>query len=244
MSSGENWFEVLFKLWASISKMVLDGNRKAEEVAKYLQRIVDDPNFAAPSPPICQVSPAVSVTEAEWRKEWQRFYQEVLGHVVDFTDVDIKADPGGFRWVVFVAAGLTTNKVWSACRARFSCYSVYGDDLDKAVPQNERDAKMTSYTKLFRDCVEADEQNKNLSANALAKQSTHRTITLMERLLLELWYHWKTGNHLDLQNVTLCAGSRLRFGGVPGVRWLGSQLQVDCYDPDGSGGVLRARSAV
>ncbi|MBI5222311.1 MAG: hypothetical protein HY980_02330 [Candidatus Magasanikbacteria bacterium] len=48
MSSGNgNVFEVLFKLWASICKMILDGARKAEEVAKYLQRVNDDPNFMA-----------------------------------------------------------------------------------------------------------------------------------------------------------------------------------------------------
>lgn len=41
MSSDNNVFERIFKLWASVCKLILDGKRDAEKVAKMLQEIVD-----------------------------------------------------------------------------------------------------------------------------------------------------------------------------------------------------------
>lgn len=241
MSSGDNVFEYLFKLWASISKMVLDGARKASEVAKYLTRIVDDPNFVAilDRPP----SASVDTTPADWRQDWQKFYQEVFGLTVDFSQVELKDDPGGFGWAVFVASGLTLNGVYAKCRDRFPCSSYYGDDLDKAVPHNDR-TSATAYAKRFRNRVEADEENKNLSANTLTKQKAQSN-TLLERLLLGLWYNWRTGGgHLDLLNWTLCAGSRGRGGSVPSVGWSERQFQVNNYHPDNANDNIRDRSEV
>lgn len=112
------------------------------------------------------------------------------------------------------------------------------------VTKNDRTSK-TAYAKRFRDRVEADEElNKNLSANQCVAQGI-QGITLLERLLLELWYFFQTsGGHLDLQNVTLCAGSRDDGGYVPYVHWSGYKLEVDYYDPDYWSGGLRARAAV
>lgn len=41
MSSG-NQYEKLFKLWATVSKLVIDGKRDVHRVAKMLQSIVDE----------------------------------------------------------------------------------------------------------------------------------------------------------------------------------------------------------
>jgi len=103
---------------------------------------------------------------------------------------------------------------------------------------------VTAYAKRFRNRVEADEENKNLSADAIAKQKT-KDITLLERLMLELWYHWKTGGgHLDLVNVTLCAGSRRSDGKVPGVCWNNSGLDVGYCAPDLANDRIRFRSVI
>lgn len=45
MSSG-NVFERLFKLWATVCKLVVDGKRRAEDVVEVLQKIVDEPQPA------------------------------------------------------------------------------------------------------------------------------------------------------------------------------------------------------
>ena len=93
--------------------------------------------------------------------------------------------------------------------------------------------------------MEADESNKNLSANQLAKRN-HKGITLLERLLLEMGYFLATGKHLDEKNVTLCTGSRDSVGGVPYVYWNSDdrKVYVRWYHPGDSDGGLRSRSAV
>ncbi len=206
----------LFAVWASICELLGTGKRKLEDVLRWLQVIVSREDFVS----ILDTprSASVDTTPADWRAEMERFYQEVLCLKVDFSSVEIGDDPGGFGWVMIVAQGLTLNQVWAKCRDRFPCSSDYGDDLDTKVPKNDRTSK-TAYAKRLRNRVEADEELKNLSANDLTKQKI-QGITLLERLLLELWYHWKTGGgHLDLLNWTLCSGSWGRGGCVPGVGW-------------------------
>lgn len=175
--------------------------------------------------------------------EWQRFYQDVFGWDKDFSNLQIPPERDGFGWLVIVAEGLTLNRVFDKCTKRMKTWA-WADDLDKAVPKNDREAK-TDYAVWVRDRVEADEELKNLSANQLAEKGIPG-ITLLERLILELFYFWKSrGKHLDLKNVTLCAGSRYSDGYVPGVYW-GSDagLGVYWYYPDGQRDSLRARAEV
>ena len=242
MSNGEkSVLEKCLALLVKIGMMVVDGVRDPAQVLRWLQVIVSREDFVSvlDTPPSAQIN----TTPADWRQEWQKFYQEVFGLTTDLSDVELKDDPGGFGWAVFVAQGLTLNQAYAKCRDRFPCSSVYGDGLDKAVPQNDR-TSVTSYTKRFRNRVEADEENKNLSANDLAKQKIQGN-TLLERLLLGLWYHWRTGGgQLDLLNWALCCGSRYRDGGAPCVGWGEGQFQVCRCLPGGASVDVRARSAV
>jgi hypothetical protein len=177
-----------------------------------------------------------------WRVEWTRFYQEVFGLNVDLSGVAISEEKPGFGWVVIVANELTLNQVWAKCKEKFPSCSYLGDDLGEVVPVNDRTTGV-AYAKRFRDRVEADAELANLSANQLKKKRI-QSITLPERLLLELWYLWKTGKHLDIKNITLCAGSRYSDGVVPCVSWGGDELRVVYCDADSWGGYLRARAAV
>lgn len=54
-------------------------------------------------------------------------------------------------------------------------------------------------------------------------------ITLRERLLLEIAYFKETGDHLDINNWTLCSGSRSSDGSVPYVRWYPDDGEVRVY---------------
>ncbi len=242
MSNGEkSALEKCLAVLVKIGMMVVDGVRDPAQVLRWLQVIVSRADFVSilDRPP----SASVDTTPADWRQEWQKFYQEVFGLTTDLSGVELKDGPGGFGWAVFVAQGITLNQAYAKCRDRFPSSSTYGDDLDKAVPENERTAA-TAYAKRFRNRVEADEENKNLSANTLTKEKIQGN-TLLERLLLELWYNWRTGGgHLDLLNWTLCAGSRFHDGGVPCVGWGDGQFQVSGYRPDYAGEYFRGRSAV
>lgn len=249
MSNG-NAFDRFSKLVFKIGMMVVDGKRKAEEVADWLQVVIEREDFltllASPRPAQSVPPSTTKVTDpfavSNWRADWQKFYRKVFGLRVDFSQVVIKDDPGGFGWALFVPKGLTLNQAWAKCRERFPSSSDYGDDHDSAVPTNERTA-VESYGRRFRSRVEADEENKNFSANKLA-ECGGENVTLMERFLMELWYHWKTGKHLDIQYITLCAGSRDHFGFVPRAGWHFGKFQVWYYSPNDYYVFLRTRSAV
>lgn len=247
MSSGNsNVFESLFKLWASICKMILDGARKAEEVAKYLQRVNDDPNFLAALERPAQASVNTDTPPDGWASEWTRFYQQVFGITVDLSEVSIPADRGGFGWVVFVAKELTYNRVYARCRELFASSSYYGDDLDSVIikEKEERTADNGSYAVRFRNRVEPDDENKNLSANTLAERQT-QNITLLEATLMELWYYWRTGGgHLNFVNWGMCAGSRYRDDDVPCVYRYDDGFRVGHCRPVFALDGLRSRSAV
>ncbi|HDQ23060.1 MAG TPA: hypothetical protein ENN28_03775 [Candidatus Uhrbacteria bacterium] len=175
----------------------------------------------------------------EMLSEWARFYKEVFGLEADFTDLQLPEEREGFNWLLVMLQGLTPNKLFDKCKERFSAWR-YTEDLDAITSDRQTDR---TYAIRLRDREEADEENKNKSANTCKAESIIG-ITLPERLLLELFYHWRTGKHLDINNVTLCSGSRNPDGDVPNVSWDDDRLFVYYYSRDGYNGGLRARAAV
>jgi hypothetical protein len=108
-------------------------------------------------------------------------------------------------------------------------------------------APKTATTRTFKPNVEEDEEYMDKSANDIEKMGlTPRAITLRERLLMELQYFRETGQHLDIDNWTLCAGSRDGDGRVPFVNWSPAfgECFVGCCSLGDQFGRLRARVAV
>jgi len=173
---------------------------------------------------------------------WERFYRKSFDLRVDFSSVPIPPKPEGFDRLIVVARGLTLNQVYDVLAKHFPCWR-YAEDLDKAIPNNDRYPNTGAYAIWVRDRVEADEENKNLSANDLASQN-HKGITLLERMIYEFKCFDETGQHLDTQNWTLCSGSRFSGGGVPGAYWHDGRFEVGWYCPDDSSDRLRSRSVV
>ncbi|MFA5127216.1 MAG: hypothetical protein WC465_04460 [Patescibacteria group bacterium] len=175
--------------------------------------------------------------------EWEEFYRKYFRLSVNLYGVTIALNPGGFDRVIFVPKGLKLNDVLKAIRKQFPAWS-YVDDLDNDVVDNVRTTDR-SYAIRLRERVEADEELKNLSANQLRKQGVN-CMTLLERLVYELKYFSETGQHLDVSNITLCAGSRSRLGRVPGVDWdaVLSELHISWYHPDYAVDFVRARQTV
>ncbi len=134
-----------------------------------------------------------------------------------------------------------TSEILVEMRSKFNVWC-YLDDakLDKDFPPPKK-----ATTRYFLDTVEADESLKNKSADDLEREEVEG-ITLRERLIMELEYFEKTGNHLDAENVTLCSGSRGSGGGVPDVYWRADSREVFvCWSsPSSSRSDLRARAAV
>ena len=119
--------------------------------------------------------------------------------------------------------------------------------MDAVVQTNDRTAEEKSYAIWVRERVEADEELANLSADDLvAKKAKMKfaDITPLERMLYELKFFMETGKHLDIQNVTLCSGSRDSGGHVPRAYWRGSRFEVDWDYLDSRDSSLRSREVV
>lgn len=133
---------------------------------------------------------------------------------------------------------MTAQYLFDECKKKFQIKSYI--ELSDIVSDRKG-----NYTVYFKNNQEADEENKNKSAQDLEKEGI-KGITLEERLLMELVYFEKHGKHLDVDNFTLCSGSRDCHGGVPRVDFdsgLGG-VYVYWYSVGSCYNNLRARSVV
>lgn len=171
--------------------------------------------------------------------KWAQFYGDFLGLDANFASFVVPASlPGSIRRIP-ILSGLTPNKVVAACRRHFNVFTCE-DDLDTAVVENERNPQSGPYIIRVRDRVEADDELRRLSAEAVMARHL-ATMTLLERLLFELKYYSETGRHLDVRNVTLCCGSRFRDGLVPSVDFSERRINILRIRPDFGAGDTRAR---
>ena len=132
---------------------------------------------------------------------------------------------------------LKTSELIIEMKNKFNVYCRYSDtQLDEDFPPVKTERK-------FKYAQEADEENKNKSANSLNQL---KQITLRERLIFELEYFKREGKHLDIDAWTLCAGSCYGDGDVPDVDWDSDFREVCVYwcSPDCADDDLRSRSAV
>lgn len=154
----------------------------------------------------------------------------------------IPAHQDEFDWFIASPLGLMPNKAYNLCEKKFRCWR-NSHDLDQVIVHNDRDSRKDAYVIRVRDRIEADEEYANWSANKLQEQQI-ACITLTERLVLELAVFLISGQHLDVQNLTLCAGSRNTNGSVPSACWHDSRFKVYWDDPDYAHGNLRVRHVV
>jgi len=176
---------------------------------------------------------------------WKKIYKKWFGLEKDFSNLQIpKKYNHRKHFAVIAIQEVSMNDIVVAMGKKFKVFS-YSENLDGNVNQNDRTLEGGDYVVLFNRNVEADEKFKNLSASQL-KTMVHKGTTLMERLLLEVFYFNETKKHLDINNITLCSGSRDSFGDVPSVDWhSGSDgLCVGWCISGHSGDSLRSRAAV
>jgi hypothetical protein len=190
--------------------------------------------------------------------EWTKFYKDYFGLTVDLSGVVIPVNPGGFDWLNVVAKelleasnGRPHNFVIEAMRKNGIPVETYGNDLDALLSPNisiiKNDCRKNdrwpdvSYAVRNRDRIEADEENKNLSADELARRTILGS-TCLERLIHGYKYRVKTGKHLDIDNWTLCSGSRDSGGSVPHVYFNDDEVNVGWCNSSAARSDLRARS--
>jgi hypothetical protein len=171
---------------------------------------------------------------------WENFYQKHFGLTVELSNLHIPPKPDYPCRTIVVIPGVTNNRVFDACTKSFKTWR-YESDLDTFRDVVKRPDG--PYVIWVRDVIEADEDMKSKSANDIEAAGTN-TLTLTERILLELKYFDETGKHLDIDNWTLCAGSRYSDGRVPRCGWVGGEFRVHWADVDYSYPGLSARVAV
>jgi hypothetical protein len=179
-------------------------------------------------------------------KQWEQFYLKAFGLTADLSGVKIPERTAEqakeLTRLIIVLQGFTQEQVYAVCKKSFPSWK-YADDLDKSIPTNERDPKNGTYAIWVRDTVEADEIHRNKSANMIREEGL-KTETNLERMLHELKYFMETGKHLDIQNITLCSGSRYSDGDVPGGDWSGGRFDVDYYSVGNRYDRLRPREVI
>ncbi|MEN9613813.1 MAG: hypothetical protein RLZZ347_120 [Candidatus Parcubacteria bacterium] len=171
---------------------------------------------------------------------WEKFYLDVFGLTVDFSQVKIPAQREGFTRLIVVLKGLTLNGVRDVCNRRLLC-EFFTDDLDTEVVVNDR-MPIETYAILARDSVDSDENLAGYSAEDILGMKLV-TMTLLERMLLELMCYVE-GRRLDVKTSTICPGSRYADGDVAGADFRDEPFKVRCFLIQGCGPDLRAREVI
>ena len=146
------------------------------------------------------------------------FYKMVFGFEVNMSSVVLPMEHKDFDWLLLVPANMTIGVSWDKCEERLRCGSNFGE-MDVTISRNARDPKkIGTYAIRLRSCIDADEECVGTSFLSTPRPRK-ASITLLERILLELWYNWKNGGRLDIKNGTICLGSCTRAGIVPSAGW-------------------------
>jgi len=132
-----------------------------------------------------------------------------------------------------------TSELLDECRSLFRVWTYYNDtEMDKDfLPPKE------ATRRYFKKTIESDENLKDKSAVDLEKEGI-KGITIRERIIMELKYFKETGKHLDIENWTLCSGSRNSGGRVPYAYWSDDGFFVYWSYRDYRRSSLRSREAV
>lgn len=166
--------------------------------------------------------------------DWQAFYRETFGidTISERDELPIVTSPSQPLLHLFVPKALTElthpayDEVLKVCRKMFPV-QFSGDTLDRTIAfeSEVRNPARSTYS-IFIDGGIAPGVQIFESVESLLGSVGYPT--LLERLLLELWYFTQYGKHLDeLEGThTLCLGTRSRGGHIPYVSWKNNHLVI------------------
>jgi hypothetical protein len=144
--------------------------------------------------------------------DWQRFYREEFGIFLD--EKNIWDSRSQFRKELFslvIACGLKIQQVYERCAELFPCWKYTDRDLDEVI-NSDRTSAHQSYLVWIRPI------------RPVAEIVSGAGITLLEGLVLELFYFRETERHL---NAIRCPGSRNLNGNVLCLGWGLRPARVD-----------------
>lgn len=178
---------------------------------------------------------------------YEKYFWKIHGLKTDFSGIRIpKADDNDFPWFVCRPENFSPERAYSGGKKLYPKWKYTDKPLDDVLNLSfGRDGETRPYIARFRANWEADENLANFSANMITEKGIN-TACLTERLILGDFLYWKFKRHIDVKNITLCAGSRYSDGRMPSVRWYGAggEMRVSRYDSGGAHDSLRAREVV
>lgn len=170
---------------------------------------------------------------------WSLYYKETWGIEKDFSKLRIPEPAGDIAFPLCMMKGMALQKIVDGIKTRYNFRNLWND-----LSEIESDRKPNrDYVVLTRYRQEADEELMNLSYADIREQKII-TQTAEERLIFGDFFYWRERKHLDVKKITLCLGSRSRYGSVPSVSWGGGRVGLDRCSPDDRFDDVRARAVV
>lgn len=161
----------------------------------------------------------------------EQMYASFFGLSLDFAQVVLPPHRDGFGRLLIVAKGMTAEILFRKCAELFP--ATKSRSRGELAVQSDRNADQDHYAVWARDCIEADQEHRDRSAEAFANMEPRLTaMTLEERLVFELLHFHQTRRHLDLKTVTICAGSRFPRNMVPTVDIHGMRAKQTGLEPE------------
>lgn len=148
---------------------------------------------------------------------WIQFYQDVFNLHLDLAQVEIPCIEPVFSWRMIIAHTLTYELLHEVLTNTLTtCSKCEMQDFHNhiRVMQDDRSPRQRTYSFLIRNTIEADSVHRNKPVLSFQEQKL-RGITLLERLVLELFFWYQNQKHLDLSGFTVCSGSRWDNNSVP-----------------------------
>lgn len=179
-------------------------------------------------------------------QEWKGFYLKIWNKDAEISESIIpKNKKDGFNQLIVMLEGMTLPKIVAKIREHMKVRLWENEDWLEEI-ESDREVYKQSYGIWIRGERESDERLAGLSAVYLEDEKIPG-ITLSEHLMFALFYWWKFKEHIDLESVTLCSGSRhLDMRKVPWVLWNYEKdaLVIFWFLVGFSGGGLRTREVV
>lgn len=170
----------------------------------------------------------VSQAQANQVLLWKTFYWELFKFNLKEALIPEPEPEFDQKWLIIREPRFTAQDLFDRIQELYGAWLWTGRNLDSVL--NQRDSVRSAANFPYGVWVEAgedpDEDLRNKSGNDLK----YLGITLEERFFLDIFYWWRTRQHLDRWYRTLCSGTSYDNGGMPCMGWdeRNNQLIVDC----------------
>jgi hypothetical protein len=155
-------------------------------------------------------------------KEWEDFYLKYFNVSIDLKNINIPESPRQEKRLLVIVPAISVDRVIKAQQKYFKVRMAVSGPPAKL---KNIHAHHGPYGIWVADSRETFLKLRNRSAN-WAIETNFEGVTLQERLLHDFKYWDESGYHLDIECMTLCAGSRFANGLVPFVNYEEKENEV------------------